>query len=135
MPLVLDASVVSAWLFPDEASSLASLAFGLLPSETAIVPALWWFEVRNAIMMAERRGRLIPEVSMTFGRYLDDLPLQIDRAPNSHRLLDIARRHRLTVYDASYVELAQRTGSRLASLDSAMVKAARAEGVGILSAH
>jgi predicted nucleic acid-binding protein len=45
----------------------------------------------------------------------------------------LARRHRLTVYDAAYLELALREGLALATLDTALAEAARAEGVSVLA--
>lgn len=58
MALVVDASIVGCWCFPDEANPIADVAFDQLGATAAVVPALWCFEVRNLLLVNERRGRL-----------------------------------------------------------------------------
>jgi predicted nucleic acid-binding protein len=96
------------------------------------VPALWWFEVRNALAVNERRGRLGEADTAAFLRALARLSIGFDRSPDEAALLALARRHRLTVYDAAYLELAQREGLPLATLDAALRDAAAASGVALL---
>ena len=67
-----------------------------------------------------------------FLRRLSQLPIHVDRSPDEEQLLSLARRHRLTVYDAAYLELAQRKGTTLATLDQPLARAARAEHVTLL---
>ncbi|MGH9518032.1 MAG: type II toxin-antitoxin system VapC family toxin, partial [Terriglobales bacterium] len=64
---------------------------------------------------------------------LAELGIVIDTNPNGPAMIALARRHRLTVYDAAYLELALRTGFRLATLDRHLACAARAEGVPLLA--
>ena len=97
-------------------------------------PGLWWFEVRNTLLVNERRGRLRESDVSVFLRGLAVLAIIIDRAPDEAAILALARRHRLSVYDASYLELAQRDGVGLATLDGALARAARAEQVSLLEA-
>jgi predicted nucleic acid-binding protein len=132
MAFVVDASIVGCWCFPDEADALADLAFQRVHAEGAIVPALWWFEVRNLVVMAERRGRLEPTGAAEFLADLEDLPVRIDREPHGETILALARAHRLTVYDAAYLELARRLDAPLATLDRALAAAARAASVPLL---
>lgn len=132
MAFVVDASIVGCWCFPDEADALADLAFQRLHAEGAIVPALWWFEVRNLVVIAERRGRLEPAGAAEFLADLEHLPIRIDREPHSEMILGLARTHRLTVYDAAYLELARRLDAPLATLDQALAGAARVTGVFML---
>jgi predicted nucleic acid-binding protein len=132
MAFVVDASIVGCWCFPDEADTLAELAFQRLHVEGAIVPALWWFEVRNLVVIAERRGRLVPAGAAEFLADLEDLPIRIDREPHSELILGLARTYRLTVYDAAYLELARRLDAPLATLDQALAAAARGASVPLL---
>jgi predicted nucleic acid-binding protein len=132
MSLVLDSSVVGCWCFPDEASPIADAAFDQLGADEAIVPVLWWFEVRNVLVINERRGRIDPPGSGAFLADLERLPIHLDRQPNSEAVLALARAHRLTVYDAAYLELALRTDAPLATLDQQLAHAARAAQVPLL---
>lgn len=130
---VLDASTVLAWVIEDERTPPAmKVLAGLRAQDQARVPALWWFEVRNALVASERRGRSSETDTADFLRGLARLTIGIDRAPDETAILTLARRHRLTVYDAAYLELAQREGLPLASLDGALRKAASASGVALL---
>lgn len=58
MPFGMDASVVACWAFPDEVHAIAALALQRIGADEAHVPGLWWFEVRNALIINERRGRI-----------------------------------------------------------------------------
>ncbi len=129
MPFVLDASVTACWAFDDEDHPLAALAIERMRTDEAHVPALWWFEVRNILIVNERRGRLTVDHTATFLRALSRLGIAVDTSPDEAAILALARRHRLTVYDAAYLELARREALPLATLDSALAAAARAEGL------
>ena len=132
MPFVLDASVTACWAFEDEDRRSATLALERLVSDEARVPSLWWFEVRNTLIVNERRGRLTERDTAAFLRGLSRLGVTVDRSPDEDKVLTLARRYRLTVYDASYLELAQRETLPLATLDVALARAARAEQVPLL---
>lgn len=132
MPFVVDASVTACWLMPDEAHPLATVAYQRLAADHAIAPALWWFEVRNLLVVNERRGRLDAAKSDRALALLRRHPILIDRLPDEPAILALARRHRLTVYDAAYLELALRQAVPLATLDDALTAAARAENVGLM---
>jgi predicted nucleic acid-binding protein len=128
MTFVMDASVTASWCFPDESSSVAERAFERLLEESAAVPAHWWFELRNVLLVGERRERIDERQIARFLRLVSGLPIEIDRAPDEVAIFSLARRQRLTFYDAAYLELARRHEA-LASLDVRLVEAARAEGV------
>lgn len=132
MAFVLDASVAATWAFEDENHPDAALALARVQLDAARVPSLWWFELRNALLVNERRGGLTEAGTAAFLRDLGRLAISIDRSPDEAELLTLARRHRLTVYDAAYLELAQRGGLPLASLDGALRSAAAASGVPLL---
>jgi predicted nucleic acid-binding protein len=127
MPFVLDASVAASWAFSDEDHPVAARSFDRIRTDAARVPSLWWFEVRNTLIVNERRGRLTEAGVSTFLRSLSRLLVTIDRAPDEATVLTFARRHRLTVYDASYLDLAYREGIPLATLDANLAAAVRKE--------
>lgn len=135
MPFVMDASVAAVWGLSDENHPRADFAYHRLRSDPAVVPALWWYEVRNTFLVNERRGRVSAVETTAFLRVLSRLPIRQDLAPDESRLLFLARTHRLTVYDAAYLELAQREGIALATLDSDLVRAAEKEGVPVLGSR
>ena len=132
MPFVLDASVTACWAFDDEDHPTADLALERLRSDEALVPSLWWYEVRNTLLVNERRGRLAEADTTVFLRSLARLGIIVDRGPEETAVLALARRHRLTVYDASYLELAQRETLTLATLDKDLRAAAQADGTPLL---
>ena len=132
MPFVLDASVAACWAFDDEDHPVAALALERVRTDEARVPSLWWFEVRNTLIVSERQGRLTESNAVTFLRELRRLRVTVDRSPEEADVLVLARHRGLTVYDAAYLELARREGAPLATLDAALATAARAERVPLL---
>lgn len=133
MAFVLDASIALAWAFSDERSDAADTALKLLRTEQGLVPALWWFELWNALVTGERRNRIDRAATSVFLARVAQLSIQTDPAPNEATLLEIARRHRLTAYDAAYFELATRRGLKLATLDKGLLAAAKADGVPLVA--
>ena len=131
MAFVLDASITACWAFQDEDHPDAALAFRQMRSEEAVLPCLWWFEVRNILVVNERRRRIAESDTAAFLLNLSKLRIRIDRAPDESAVLRLARTHRLSVYDAAYLELAQREGLPLATLDADLKKAAAGEGVAL----
>jgi predicted nucleic acid-binding protein len=132
MPFVLDASIAACWAFADEDHPIAALALDRIRTDEARVPSPWWFEVRNVLIMNERRKRLAEGDTAAFLDGLARLGVTMDRSPVEADVLTLARRHRLTVYDAAYLELARRDGVVLATLDADLAAAARAETVVLL---
>lgn len=132
MPFVVDASVAACWLLPDEGHAAAAAAYARFPADTACVPGLWWFEMRNIFLSNERRGRIDSGMTGRALGLLGRLPIRVDHQADDAALMALARRHRLTAYDAAYLELAVREGLPLATLDEALAGAARAEGVAVI---
>ena len=134
MGVVVDSSVVGCWCFPDEASPVADAALSAVTAHEMVVPAAWWFEVRNLLVTGERHGRMNPAGTAGFLADLERLSIRIDHAPVSDAVLALARLHRLTVYDAAYLELALRVDAPLATLDKKLDAAARAAGAALVGA-
>ena len=127
--LVVDASVVLAWLFDDENEPRADRVLKRLEEDGALVPQLWHLEMRNSLLTAERRGRLSAGEVKERLDALRSLPLRTDEASDLQSAFDLARAHGLSFYDALYLELAKRESAELATLDGALARAAAAEGV------
>lgn len=132
MPFVLDASVAACWMFEDESHPQADLAFERIRTDEAIVPGIWWFEVRNIFIVKERQKRISDSDTARYLQALSGLPIRVDILPGEAAILKLARRHKLTVYDASYLELAFRQSVPLATLDAELARAAYAEKVPVL---
>jgi predicted nucleic acid-binding protein len=133
---VLDVSLICAWCFADEATDQAWAILERLQTGRAHVPALWLWETTNVLVQAQWRGRISLAAIRTFLGLLEGLPISIDQpttATGWHDTLALARSHRLTSYDAAYLELALRRGLPLASRDQALQAAARREGVPVLA--
>ena len=132
MPFVLDASVALAWSFRDERNAYAHQVLRRLEDDPALVPAVWMLEVANGLLVAERRARFTAaDVAQVYG-VLADLPIEwsaltLDQALGP--VLDLARAHGLSAYDAAYLELAMREGLPLATQDEALRAAAQRVGV------
>jgi predicted nucleic acid-binding protein len=124
--VVVDASALAGLVLPDEGGN--GLA-AILAEAAPVAPGLLWAEIRNLLLMAERRGRIAPGTPERALAILDGLGIAYDAGPASDRTLQLARRHGLTVCDALYLELALRLGLALATADRALVRAAAAEGV------
>jgi predicted nucleic acid-binding protein len=133
--LVIDASSVLAWCFEDEGGAEADTLIEKVAAEGAAVPGLWSFEIANGLGMGERRRRLQPAESLAFVAMIEDLPVRTDRATGMralHETMSLAREHRLTAYDAAYLELAMRLSLPLATGDRSLRAAARRAGVVLL---
>jgi predicted nucleic acid-binding protein len=126
---VLDASVATAWLLDDEEEALSNVALARLETDEALVPQLWHVEVRSALLAAERRGRIRSDEVDERLRSLGDLPVRTDTDPRFGAVLALARTHRLSMYDAMYLELAQRLDAPLATLDKALARTCHAAGL------
>lgn len=134
MSFVLDASVALSWLFERERGeerSRADAALERLSAEEAVVPALWHAEIVNALVVAQRRGVLSEAGISQYLTRLSELPITTDETPPSARreaILGLARDHGLSAYDATYLDLALRNRSALATFDAELASAMRETG-------
>lgn len=129
MPLVVDSSAIIALALSDEDAAYAEAVLSALIDEVAVAPMLFWFEVRNVLIVNERRGRITVSQTDDFLRELVTLPITLDTAPHDSDVISLARAHGLSVYDAGYLELAKRCDGTLATLDQKLSEAASSEGV------
>jgi len=123
-----------AWLVNRADRAEAELADEILRSiqmAEAVVPALWFPEVANGVLVAERRGGIGGSTAASFMGLVNALPIVEDRIGASAvqgRVLTLARAHELTGYDATYLELVLRTGGMLATFDRQLAEAVRKAG-------
>ena len=132
---VLDASLALAVLLPDEASPIPRERFTVLAATGLQVPAIWWLEIGNTLLTAERRQRLTPALRAQVMQAARGLGLVTE--PQAHeagcgRPMDLARLHGLTLYDSCYLDLALRLNATLLSTDRALRRAAAAEGLTLI---
>lgn len=132
MSFVIDASMLAAWLLPDEKAPETDALLDRSAEDRAIAPDLLWHEIRSVVLTAVRRGR-VPEIDIdpTFQALLA-LGLRRADAGESSYIVRLAQRRNLSSYDATYLALALSERLPLATLDRKLAAAARAEEVGVL---
>jgi predicted nucleic acid-binding protein len=133
-PIVLDTSIAACWCLDDEVHPDADVALSRINDWGAVVPALFWFELRNVLLMGERRKRSTEARTAQSLNLIRQLDMRIDREPVESIVMSLARLHQLSVYDAAYLELALRQVCPLATLDGDLIKAAKAEKVELVGA-
>ena len=128
-PIVIDSSIVLAWCLADEEHPVAERAMGLAVEHGAVVPGIWRYELWNALIVNERRGRLTAEDARQFLGDLAEMRIERDGDHDEALLLALARQWGLSAYDAAYLEVAARRGLAIASLDHRLVDAATGANV------
>src|ERR1035437_6629429 len=110
--VVIDASVASAWCFPDERTDYTQAGFQAISSSAveAVAPRLWAYEIRNSILMGLRRGRLGKLDSEQVLVSLNELNMRLSEPASYAEMFSLAREHGLTVSDAAslYVAMQER---------------------------
>jgi len=126
---VVDSSMALSWLFADERDDEARQAARTVAKRGALVPAIFRWEIQNALAVAVRRGRILESQPSVLLARLDRVGLQTDAAILELPLttgFDLAERFGLTVYDAAYLELARRRRTPLMTRDQKLAEAALA---------
>lgn len=135
MSLVLDSSVTLAWTYSEQNSAEVNRVLQLVSGNGAWVPSLWRLEVANILEMGVRRTRHDAAFRDATLADLALLPIDVDQDTDAHAwgaTIRLAERHRLTLYEAAYLELAKRRGFPLATLDAELRAAAEDEKVPLL---
>ncbi len=135
MSFVVDNSIALAWCFEDEHIQPIMDLLDRVAETGAIAPSLWPLEALNGLLMAERRRRLDPKRRQRLAGFLRGLPVTLDAETADRAWTATARlaeRYRLTLYDAAYLELAQRRKLPLATLDQDLIRAGKALGMTLL---
>ena len=130
---VADASVAIGWVHPGQATSdTAAMLDAIAAGHMLEVPALWPLEVANALTVLVRRGKMTESDRQTGLGWLRGLPVRVDHemaALAFSKLSELASDYRLSVYDATYLELAERRKLALGCDDGPLRKAAKLRGV------
>ncbi len=131
MSLVLDSSATLAWIFGDETTKAIRQIFETVANDGAVVPSLWRLEVANSLTVAVRRGRIeatFRDAALADLTLLDITTDQLTDGQAWRETLALAETFGLTLYDAAYLELAQRRKLPLATLDRQLHDAALKAG-------
>jgi predicted nucleic acid-binding protein len=134
LSFVVDASILAAWFLNEKSDPRVEAAFDTVTRVETRAPIILYYELRNALLVSERRNRITEAMSAAFLRDLALLPIRLELPAEDASLMTLARVRKLTVYDAAYLELAKREALPLATLDRALEKAAVAEGVALFGA-
>jgi predicted nucleic acid-binding protein len=134
LSFVVDASILAAWFLNEKTDPRVEAAFDTVTRVETRAPILLYYELRNALLVSERRNRITEAMSAAFLRDLALLPIRLELPAEDASLMTLARKRKLTAYDAAYLELAKREALPLATLDRALEKAAVAEGVALFGA-
>jgi predicted nucleic acid-binding protein len=133
MDWVIDSSIALAWALPDETSKEAERFLSRISMRTILwVPALWWYEIANALLTAQRRKRLLEAERIRLMELYRKLPIRTDMMLDSDiiwRFQTLAIEYNLSAYDAAYLELAQRRGLGFATVDRPLRLAAQRAGI------
>jgi predicted nucleic acid-binding protein len=133
MPLVVDASVALAWALPDESSAYADAVLAVVEQEGLRVPELWPREIANGLAVAYLRKRITSADERAFLVAPSHLSIEVEETSAALTVIRdgtaAAVRYGLTAHDAAYVDLASRERLTLATLDTAMRKAAEQSGI------
>jgi predicted nucleic acid-binding protein len=132
---IVDNSVALAWCFEDEQTAEIMALLDRTSETGAMAPQLWPIEALNGLLSAERRGRIDGGTRRRLAGFLRDLPIGIDDETAGQTwgaTAQLAELHRLTSYDAAYLELAVRLALPLATSDKPLIAAAQALGVPLL---
>ena len=129
MRFVVDASIVAAWLLPDESNELAEQARLAMRSQDALAPDLLLHEIRNILVVSERRNRVTADGAVNLLLALRKVPLFLFEMKDDFSIMQLAREHRLSGYDATYLALALAQNAALVTLDRKLDAAARVAGL------
>jgi predicted nucleic acid-binding protein len=133
---VADASVAIGWVHPAQATThTEAMLDAIADGATLEVPALWPLEVANALLVLVRRHKLDEEERQAALGWLSGLRVRVDHESAGlafSRLSELAATHRLSVYDAAYLELAQRRQLVLGCKDGPLRSAAKRAGVHLM---
>lgn len=130
--LVIDNSVFMSWAFTDEKNKKSRDLLKRVEKITVYVPSLWVYELTNVLFVAEKKGRIKKVDTISFLNFIKFLPINIENSSYdivTKDALAISREHNITIYDASYIELAIRKNLPIASFDKELVNISKKIGI------
>jgi len=126
---VMDATIAASWVLPDENNDLTDSLLTMVQVDGAVVPILFWYEIRHILSVAERQRYITPTDAVSFLHNLERLEIQQRDLGDGEAILRLARVHQLSVYNAAYLELALRENLPLMTLDRNLAMAAVKESL------
>jgi predicted nucleic acid-binding protein len=132
---VLDASVALGWCFRDEANAKTASLLQQIKTSVAFVPSIFPLEIGNILVGAQKKSRITFAEMTKYISLLERLNIQIDDETSAHayhEILQLSYQHKLTTYDAAYLELALRFDVPLATKDPALASVSRKLGIEVL---
>jgi predicted nucleic acid-binding protein len=132
MSIVIDSSAIVPLALTDEDSEYANTVLEKMVEHIAFVPSLFWYEIGNILITNEKRKRINKKNAETFISRLRMLPITTDYSFKLDKTMYLARKHNLSAYDASYLDLALCSNGVFATLDKKLRQAAKAENIKIL---
>ncbi len=127
MVFVIDASIAGSLVMPDEFNDISLSVMELLKDEDAAVPMIFWYEIENLLLVAEKRKRITLEQALSALKKIKSLPILL--ASIDRDLFEIARNNGVSVYDAAYLDLAMSQNYALWTLDRKLAHAARQNAI------
>jgi|TARA_B110000908_G_C10040656_1_gene351643 predicted nucleic acid-binding protein len=133
---VIDCSATMSLFLPDENNvDYTSLIYKELENKDCIVPSIWSYEVSNVLLSCKKRNRADEKQINKIANLIYKLPLETEN--NNFKFIqnnvfNIASSHGLSIYDASYLELAVRFNCSLATLDKKLIDIAKKVNVGLI---
>lgn len=132
-PFILDCSIAMTWCFQEESNKYSKFVLNYCNKFGAIVPKLWYLEITNTLLVAEKRSRLDATSIIGFVDLFYSLPINVTNFNfPMHEIINVARSNNLTSYDATYLLTAMHEGLALATNDKALIKACHNNGVPLL---
>jgi predicted nucleic acid-binding protein len=130
---IVDSSVGFAWVYQGQATpETDQLLNDVAAGATVIVPALWYLEMSNVLLIAQRRHRLTSVQRKVALEKLTAMQFTVDEEGARHafgKTSELAVKYSLTIYDATYLELALRRSLPLATRYEALITAAKRCGL------
>lgn len=132
MSIVVDCSASAPWVLPDETTVRSKEILEQACETGVIAPLLWHFEIWNMLIVAERKGRINADGVRDALSTLSEVGIVFDSIPRHDEVLNLARTYQLSVYDATYLELAMRMQCPIATFDRKLIRASRSAGVEVV---
>lgn len=129
MYFCMDATIAASWALPDQNNELTDSLLTMTQIDGAMVPVLFWYEIRHILAVAERMQRITPGDTISFLHNLERLEIRQRDLGDGEAILRLARVHQLSVYNAAYLELAIRENLPLLTLDRNLALAAVKESL------
>jgi len=132
-PMVIDASMAAAWVIDDEKTTSGNRILEESRMFETITIPLFWYEIRNLLIMHEKRGRGVPGSALILLHTLRKFAIKEQAGGDDAFIVSLAFQHNLSAYDAAYLALAMSSDAILATNDRKLAQAAIISNVEVRS--